>query len=30
MHATVNIIIGINCYVITDYIRELMYKLQSK
>ena len=30
MHAIVNIIIGINCYVITDYICELMYKSQSK
>ena len=30
MHATVNIIIGINFYVITDYICELMYKSQAK
>ena len=30
MHATVNIIIGINSYFITDYICELMYKSQAK
>ena len=30
IHAPINIIIGINCYVITDYICELMYKSQSK
>ena len=30
MHATLNIIIRINSYVITEYICELMYKSQSK